>query len=162
MTGKNSRFGCFAYDCYPGQVFRYRDTVVHDADTVLFYHRNQNDRLIFDLAVGQQGLEASKERLWNPLANRTFGGRLVGRNMVAAGTRESKYVLTPFRAWKLRSRRPARQHSMKLYLHTGQEETLERWKRGLSALVAASAPTDTQAWEKNQACGRRSGIGATS
>ena len=147
--GKNSRFGCFAYDCYPGKVFRYKDVVEQNADSVLWYHRNQNDKLVFDLAVKQQGLEGVKDRMWNPLRNRTFGGILSASAMQAAGAGEGEYVITPFKSWKLNSKAPAKSHSIKVFLHTEQAESLEQWKTALGSLAEATIPTDGQAWEKN-------------
>ena len=41
-------FGCFSWDSYPGDVFRYPDVVDHDGNAVLFYHRNRGDKLLFD------------------------------------------------------------------------------------------------------------------
>ena len=148
--GKNSRFGCFGYDCYPGKVLRYRDTVEHGDDSVMWHHRNRNENLIFDVAVLQQGLEADKDKMWNPLKNRTFGGILAGKSMNAAGTAEGEYIITPFKSWKLKSESPSKSHSIKVLLHTSQAETLDQWKSDLNELTNAKTPTDKQAWNKNR------------
>ena len=148
--GKNSRFGCFGYDCYPGGVYRRKDIVGHDGDSVVWYHRNQNDKLIFDLAVKQQGLEAVKEKMWNPLKNRTFGGMLTGRGMKAAGTGEGEYIITPYKSWRLESETAANSHSIKVFLHTDQAATLEQWKIALNKLAEDTHPGDRQAWERNK------------
>ena len=99
----NSRFGCFSWDRYPGKVVRFRDVVRHKGNAVLFYHRNKDDKLLFDYMIRQQGLESVKDTLMNPQKGRTFGGLLTGAGFAPAGTDEGKYILTPYKAWKLRS-----------------------------------------------------------
>jgi hypothetical protein len=78
-----ARFGCFSWDMFPGNVTRYRDEVRYDGDTVLFYHRNRDDKLLFDFVVRQQGLEKVKDQLVNTQKGRTFGGLLRGDGFVA-------------------------------------------------------------------------------
>jgi len=143
--GKGSRFGCFSYDDYQGKVYRYKDTVERVDDAIVFYHRNRGDRLLFDLLVKQQHLESVKDKLWNPQRNRTFGGMMVGDEMVADGETEGRYLLTGYKAWKLKSKAPARQHNIRIYLHTAQTETLREWKDGLLRFAAAREPSPAQA-----------------
>jgi len=147
--GKHSRFGCFSWDQYPGEVIRYHDEVRHDGDTVLFYHRNRDDRLLFDYMVEQQGLAPVKEDLVNTQQGRTFGGILSGAGFRAAGTAEGKYIVTPYKAWKLRSDQPAQQHSLTLHTHVAQTKTLEAWMDALHALmneVSLNAEAETRSW----------------
>lgn len=148
--GKNSRFGCFGYDAYPGEVIRRKDTVRREGDGVLWYHRNQNGNLIFDLAVKQQGLESVKGKMWNPLKNRTFGGMLVGDGMKAAGEGKGKYALTPFRFWKIKSDKPAKSHSLQAILHVDQTETLREWEKSLKREVSAQSPPANERREKTR------------
>ena len=140
--GKNSRFGCFSWDCYPGKVFRYSDSVQFQDDAVLFYHRNRDDKLLFDYMVRQQELESVKESLINTQKGRTFGGLLTGKDFVPAETEDGKYELTPFRAWKLKSRKPATAHSLKVHTHVAQTPTLDTWLQSLQSL---SQTTDQEA-----------------
>ena len=147
--GKNSRFGCFSYDGYPGKVFTYTDVVEQGQDFVLWYHRNRNDNLVFDLAVKQQGLESVKEKMWNPLKELTFGGLMTGEGMVAAGMSSGRYVDTDYNAWKLQSKETFPSHTLKIFCHQGQFQTVKEWKRGLSQLASALEPNDETAWEKH-------------
>jgi len=149
--GKNSRFGCFGYDAYPGKVYTYPDTYEHTDKEVLWYHRNQNDKLIFDVAVKTQDLESIKGKMWNPLKDLTFGGMMTGTDMVFDGTSEGKYVLTDFKAWKLRSSKPSNKHELKIFLHTAHAASVDDWKGQMNKLAAAGAPTDKEAFEKNLA-----------
>jgi hypothetical protein len=149
--GKNSRFGCFGYDAYPGKVYTYPDVYEHTDNSVVWYHRNQNDKLIFDVAVKGQGLEAVKDRMWNPLKDLTFGGQISGKNMVFDGTSEGKYVLTDFKAWKLRSTKPTKKHRLEVFLHTAYAASVKDWKQGLKELAGAKRPKAREAFAKNLA-----------
>ncbi|MHC4149641.1 MAG: DUF5703 domain-containing protein, partial [Planctomycetota bacterium] len=153
--GKNSRFGCFGYDGYTGKVFTYPDSYEHSRDYVLWYHRNRNDKLIYDLAVKQQGLESVKARMFNPLKDLTFGGMLTGNGMKFAGTSEGKYVLTNYKAWKLRSKKTTTSHELKVFLHTAKARSPRKWKKQLKELAAASRPTSAEAFQKNLAWWRQ-------
>ena len=144
--GKGARFGCFSWDEYPGEVIRYRDEVRHDGDTVLFYHRNRDDKLLFDFVVHQQGLEKVKDQLVNTQKGRTFGGILRGDGFVADGTTAGQYLLTPYQAWRLRSAQPAKQHQLQLFTHVAQTDSLQQWRDGLGTLAEARAPSLAEAW----------------
>lgn len=149
--GSRPRFGCFSWDSYPGQVWRYPDVIQHKNNSVLFYHRNREDKLLFDYMVKQQGLEFVRSQLINTQQGRTFGGLLTGDGFVPTGTDTGEYIGTSYKAWILRSEKPSRTHKLKLYTHVDQTETLEAWQRALSALVNEQISDDrarkrTQAW----------------
>ena len=146
--GKNSRFGCFSWDQYPGKVVRYKDVVAHEGNTVRFHHRNRDDKLLFDYMIRQQGLESVRQRLVDTQKGRTFGGVLAGEGFIAAGSAEGKYVLTPFKAWRLRSKAAGKRHVLKVFTHVAQTASLEQWRTGLGKLVAAKSPTDDEARAK--------------
>ena len=139
-TGK-ARFGAFSWDQYPGEVIRYRDEVRHEGDTVVFHHRNRDDRLLFDYVVRQQGLEQVRALLVNPQLGRTFGGAFFGEGFVADGTSEGRYLLTPFKAWRLRSAQAAPRQHLTVVTHLAQTATLEAWRKTLDAQIAARTPT---------------------
>jgi len=82
LPDNGSRFGCFGWDAYPGQVFSYKDTIEPGRNAVVWYHRNRNEKLIFDTEATQQGLETVKGRLWNPL---TIGLLVVLTVLLPAG-----------------------------------------------------------------------------
>ncbi|MCD8186007.1 MAG: DUF5703 domain-containing protein, partial [Rikenellaceae bacterium] len=113
------------------------DTIRFEGEEVLFYHRNPAETL-FDVTVAQQGMDSVKEQMMNPLANRTSGGLLTGRNLISAGTYEGQYLNTDYKGWLLKSKRPATRHTAQLYLHVEQTETVKEWLDGLQALKTAS------------------------
>ena len=84
--------------------------------------------------VNQQGLEGVKSTLWNPLAGLTFGGVFSGKNMTPAGTRRGRYASTDFKAWQLKSKEPARSHSMQAVLHINNTKNIGAWDAGLQTI----------------------------
>ncbi|MHC4623422.1 MAG: DUF5703 domain-containing protein, partial [Planctomycetota bacterium] len=148
---RKSRFPCMSLVGYPGKVTMYPDQVRHDGDSIVWYHRNRDDDLLFDKEIKQQELQEVKGQMWNPLKNRTFGGQMKGEGMVAAGTSSGRYVSTDFKAWKLRSERAQKKHKLKVYLHTEQAETIEQWNHGLNQLVREADGSKKSALKKHQA-----------
>jgi hypothetical protein len=127
---------------YPGPVVLRADRVAHEGDAVVWFHANAKDDLLIDKELHQQGLEAIKDRIWDPLRRRTFGGLMKGDGMVAKGIAEGRYAETDFKAWVLASRVPRSTHSLKVYLHTDQPESLDVWRRDLNALVLEADRTE--------------------
>ena len=80
-----------------------KDEISFENGSVLFVHRNK-ELTVFDATVKQQDLEAVKDQLFNPLKNLTFGGQMMGRNMVPSGNYEGKYLDTEYKGWLLKSK----------------------------------------------------------
>ncbi|OOQ60500.1 DUF5703 domain-containing protein [Mucilaginibacter pedocola] len=110
----------------------YRDSVRFDNNGILFYHQNKGDENIFDLTVKQQGLEAEKAQLFNPLKNLIFGGMLKGNDMCAAGTYSGKYLNTIYKGWKISSTGKHTTYNFDITLHTRQQPTVAAWLKGLN------------------------------
>lgn len=117
-----------------GEVKTYKDHISFAQQGVLFYHRNK-EKTVFDAAVQQQGLEEVKERMDNPLKNLTFGGMMMGKNLLPAATYTGRYMNTDFEAWPLKSAQPAKRHQMQMVLHTAQSAELDSWKAELQLTV---------------------------
>jgi hypothetical protein len=111
-----------------------KDVIDFNNNGVLFYHHNE-EKTIFDITVAQQGMDQVKEQLFNPLRKLAFGGFFEGKNFVPAGTYDGIYTDADFRGWKLKSRSAATTHSLTMYLHTAQAETIDSWKRSLDSLI---------------------------
>jgi hypothetical protein len=109
-----------------------KDVIGFEGNAVLFYHQNAAET-IFDVTVAQQGMELVKDQLYNPLKQLIFGGSFEGKNFIPAGTDTGTYVNTDFKAWKLKSRKPAVTHTLNLYLYNSQVADPSLWK-GLLAL----------------------------
>ena len=134
---------------FPGKVWLYQDTIIPETHSLNWFHRMQNDKGIFEYAVRQQGLEAVRDKLYDPLTDLTFGGTMVGENFVADGTTKGVYAQTSFKGWRYRSEKPSKQHNIRLFCHIDQTETLDQWKKGLKSLATADSPTDKEALAKN-------------
>ena len=129
-----------------------KDVIDFNGNEVLFYHHNTAET-IFDATVAQQGMDAVKEQLYNPLKNLAFGGSFSGKNFMAAGTYNSEYAGADYKGWKLKSSTASKQHSLNLYLYTAQVENIEIWKHGLASLKKSASEnkaafTKTQRWWK--------------
>lgn len=119
-----------AYRNAPMKAVIQPDSIHWKGDRVMWYHRNR-EQTLFDLTVEQQQLNAVKDKLWNPLKFLTFGGVMEGENMIADGICEGKYKDTEFKGYKIKSKRPAHQHHLRVVLHTAQTETLAQWEQVL-------------------------------
>src|SRR6185437_16208252 len=118
-----------------GQVVTHRDRIRFASGGVEFYHRNEGET-VFDVTVHQQGLDSVKSELRDPLRGLTFGGLLLGTDMVPRGTTSGRYIDTDFKGWRLVSRRAAKQRQVLLVLHTAQVDAAGGWEQGLRSAVA--------------------------
>ncbi len=124
------------------------DSVKYENNGVLFYHQNR-DSTIFDVIVRQQKLQAVKSKLWNPLANLTYGGWMTGRNMVADPViATGRYADATFKGFGLKSKFPSRNFQLSIYLHTDQQNDIAVWKKGLLETVAEVKHTEKAARNK--------------
>ncbi len=128
-----------------------KDEIGFEDGGVLFVHRNQ-EPTVFDLTVKQQGMEAVKDQLFNPLRNLTFGGKMWGDNLMPAGNYEGKYLDTGYKGWLLKSKSAAQKHAVEIVLSGQQTETLAAWKNHLQNTIAdcrknrRTARVKTQEW----------------
>ncbi|MEO6231071.1 MAG: DUF5703 domain-containing protein [Ferruginibacter sp.] len=131
-----------------------RDVIDFDGNEILFFHHNASET-IFDATVAQQGMDAVKARLYNPLKNLAFGGSFSGKNFSPAGTFDGFYVNTDFKGWKLKTNKAAKQHALQLYLYTARVNNIANWKHALDsvkhnamALEETAFSTSQQWWQQ--------------
>jgi len=126
-----------------------KDDISFSTEGVLFFHHN-SESTIFDAIVAQQGMDAVKDQMYNPLKKLAFGGLLRGENFVEAGVYDGIYTNTDFKGWKLKSKKALSKHALVLTLHTSQMESFGQWHQELkSTLLAANdknAFAKTKAW----------------
>jgi Domain of unknown function (DUF5703) len=155
MTGKANNANSYKWasrQAPGGQVITYKDSIRFQQEGVLFYHRNRPGPSVFDVTVHQQGLDAVKSQLTDPLKDLTFGGLLKGSGMRPAGTVPGRYLDTDFTGWRLVSERPARSRRIDLFLATAQTATIADWETALQQAAddaihhASTARTATAAW----------------
>ncbi|WP_157544052.1 DUF5703 domain-containing protein [Mucilaginibacter paludis] len=132
-----------------GNVKTRKDSVSFQQNTVTFYHRNR-DSTVFDATVQQQGMQAVKGQLFNPLKNLIFGGIVQGQNLIPAGTYTGTYLNTPFTGWKLQSKKPSRSQNIELVLYSKQSATLTDWQVGLKTIIDKAKQTENIALNKSR------------
>ena len=128
-----------------------KDEVSFSAGGVMFYHSN-NEKTIFDTTVTQQGMDAVKEQLYNPLKNLFYGGVLRGNNFIANGNSEGVYEQTDFKAWNIKSKQAAKSHQIEWILHTLAATDFPGWHQSLKHFLInanyKNAFAKTQQWWK--------------
>lgn len=136
-----------------GVVTTLKDSIRFEKNGVMFYHQNQ-DSTVFDATVHQQGLDAVKHQMFNPLHRLVFGGMISGDNLQPAGTYTGKYESTDFMGWKLQSNRAVKQQNIEVYLNTSYTGSASSWQTKLDSTVKdatankKTAFTATQKWWK--------------
>jgi hypothetical protein len=125
-----------------GQTITYKDSISYQGNDVLFFHHNRPGPTVFDVAVHQQGLDAVKAQLFDPLKDLSFGGRLHGANMRPDGTVQGVYMGTEFTGWRLIGKKASRHHEIALYLTT-TEDSLQP---ALTRLIAEAQAHRKAAW----------------
>jgi len=131
-----------------GNMYR-KDSIAFSNGSVLFFHQNLSET-IFDATVAQQGMDQVKSQLYNPLKQLVSGGSLGGKNFKADGTYEGVYVDTDFKGWKLKTVVPATHYSLRLSLHTAQEQDISVWKRSLDSITNDVASFAKSSSERSQ------------
>lgn len=131
-----------------GKIITYADTIKFQKDGVLFFHRNRQ-HTVFDVAVKQQGLEAYKDSMMNPLKELTFGGFIHGANFSPKGTYNGVYRDSDFKGYTLQSDTAAKSHKINVQLYTRQADDLQQWKADLIAEVKAYEASSKNAKKKS-------------
>jgi hypothetical protein len=150
LTGKANNANSYKW-APQGEVKTYRDSLAFALGGLQFVHRNRADvPSIFDLTLSQQGLDSLRHRLFNPLANLTFGGLMRGENMQPSGVYDGVYAHTDFRGYALRSASPRRSHHLTIALHTAQTLTCSDWQQGLQQLLGEAKKHDPTAQQRTQ------------
>lgn len=143
------RIAAASYVAYPGKVITYPDVVKQEEkNSVLFYHRNKNDHLLFDFLVNQQKLLSIKDQMMNPQKDLTFGGRFFGEDCISAPVNSGLYATIPYKAYPLISKLK-RSHRFYICLNTEQAADINDWTQYLEKLCQA-ALTDKQAQAKTE------------
>ena len=106
------------------------DSIDAQEDGLCFTHQN-GAVTIFDATVRQQQMERVKQRLYNPLKNLIFGGRLHGDQFVWKGKTRGHYASRDYEGWTYVSRRPQQRHAFCVTMATVQG-TYADWHAALT------------------------------
>ncbi|RCX12994.1 hypothetical protein DFR58_11951 [Anaerobacterium chartisolvens] len=146
--GDGERQAAASYICYPGTVITYPDYLYAGTDSVTFYHRNRNEKLLFDFLINQQSLNAIKDEMYNPQKDLTFGGRLFGDTCVFSGNTSGSYAGIGYTGYALKSE-ACKKHRLYICFNTSQSERIGIWNKELE-LLCKKAVEDTSARENSK------------
>ena len=107
------------------------DSVVATNDGVIFMHQNSAET-IFDATVSQQGMDAVKDRLYNPLKNRISGGRMLVKDMILMDQISGRYASSDYEGWLFVTKYPKRTFHLQVVMATVQGSP-EDWEASLDA-----------------------------
>jgi len=148
LTFGKGRFGAFGLEGYPGKVIRSKDNIEQTGNGILFYHRNPEEKLVPEVYIQEQELEAFADEINDDLKNRTFGGLLTGNGFILAGTDEGIYQGTSYKSWKIKSESYRKKHQICIVTHIEQTAQIENWKAKLSEAVEQSKAAPEKAFRK--------------
>ena len=130
VLSKRARFQTSYKFAAPKGLVTRHDSIIAERSALSFLHHN-GEHTIFDATVSQQQLDAVKHRLYNPLRNLTFGGRLQGKGFVLKGQTHGRYASTDYEGWTYASERPSRRHALTITMATVQGSVTE-WQQVLA------------------------------
>ena len=106
------------------------DSIMIEKDAVSFVHHN-GEESIFDATVHQQQMDAVKHKLYNPLKNLTFGGRLHGDQFTLKGHTTGRYASHDYEGWTYISKQPSQRHAFCITLATVQG-SVQDWQKAIT------------------------------
>jgi hypothetical protein len=124
-----------------------KDSIAFKGNAIQFFHHNL-DSTIFDVTVKQQGMDAVKDQMFNPIKNLTFGGIMQGENLKPAGNTKGQYLNTDFEGWILKSIKPTTYQDIEICLNTLQTASTKEWQQSLEKEVKAAHINNKTAWQK--------------
>ncbi|MBR1547941.1 MAG: hypothetical protein IJ637_04375 [Prevotella sp.] len=129
VIGSRERFQTSYKFAAPKGLKTLHDSIVAGERSLLFWHRNAEET-IFDATVSQQKMDSVKLRLYNPLSQLTFGGRMQGEGFVMMDTVSGRYASTPYEGWIYVTEQPRRKSHLQIALSTLQGSTAQ-WMAAL-------------------------------
>lgn len=110
------------------------DSLSAENGRMLFFHRNM-PQTVFDFTVHQQGMDAVKDKMMNPIKNLTFGGMMYGNDLKYIGDAVIQQEVAPYKQFHFQSASPSRKHDVTIALYTAQTNTLGEWQKGLDDVM---------------------------
>ena len=107
------------------------DSIIATDKNLTFLHHNSTET-IFDATVHQQGMDSVKDKLYNPLRERTFGGQMSGKGFVFVNRMEGHYASHDYQGWLYATEKPMRHARLQIAMATTQGSIAE-WQSALNA-----------------------------
>ena len=143
LLTKRERFQTSYKFAAPKNLKTRSDSIVATDKSVTFMHLN-GEETIFDATVSQQRMDAVKDKLYNPLKNLIFGGRMSSRELVFLDKISGRYADSDYEGWMFVSKQPRRSYHLQVALATVQG-TVDEWKKELDKTVrSVKRTTDSQ------------------
>lgn len=103
----------------PKGLTTHADSVIATRKGIAFMHQNSSET-IFDATVSQQGMDAVKDRLYNPLKNRISGGWMLMKDMVFVDRINGRYASSDYEGWLYVTKFPKRTFHLQVTMATLQ------------------------------------------
>jgi hypothetical protein len=103
----------------PKGLTTHADSVIATRKGIAFMHQNSSET-IFDATVSQQGMDAVKDRLYNPLKNRISGGWMLMKDMVFVDRINGRYASSDYEGWLYVTKFPKRTFHLQVTMATVQ------------------------------------------
>lgn len=130
LLTKRERFQTSYKFAAPKGLVTHADSIIAADDGITFVHQN-GAWTIFDATVSQQKMDKVKARLYNPLKNLIFGGRMSGRGFVLMDKVSGRYASTDFEGWMYVSSQAQRHFHLQVALATVQGSMMQ-WQSELT------------------------------
>lgn len=132
--GKRERFQTSYKFASPKGLMTRHDSIISNAADVVFLHHN-GDSTNFDATVKQQQMETVKDKLYNPILQLTFGGRMTGTSLRFAAKSDGHYASADFVGWTYKTAKAKNHQSLQIVL-AEKQGTVEQWQAELDGITA--------------------------
>ena len=116
----------------PKGLLTHRDSIIAADHALTFMHCN-GKQTIFDATVSQQKMDAVKDKLYNPLKNLLFGGRMQGEGFVLMDTLTGHYASSDYQGWLYVTEQPRKKAHLQIAL-ANRQGSVDEWTAELTTL----------------------------
>ena len=131
MTKREAFQSSYKFAAPDGLLTRH-DSIIPADRALTFMHCN-GELTIFDATVTQQKMDAVKDKLYNPLKNLIFGGRMQGEGFVLIDNMTGHYASSDYQGWIYATDRPRKKAHIQIALNNHQG-SLDEWLAGITTL----------------------------
>ncbi len=131
MTKREAFQSSYKFAAPKGLLTRH-DSIIA-ADRVLTFMHCNGAQTIFDATVTQQKMDAVKDKLYNPLKNLVFGGRMQGEGFVLMDTLSGRYASTDYQGWIYVTSQPRKKAHLQIAL-ASRQGSVDEWTAALTTL----------------------------
>ena len=130
------------------------DAVEQKGNSILWYHQNDNNRLVVKKMVELQKLTEYSNVIQPFTEDLIFGGMVVGKNMKANGSENIQWLDWKGKAWHLESKSSSKLHEIAIVTKVEKEKSIQVWKKKLTdeactkfSKIASSEKNSSEWWQ---------------